>query len=172
MWNSHLRFQEHPPLVVHPNVKCHYLVARKEQETKYRCHKMIQDFSFAPLWLSCHVGKQGQMWITNATANWLLPVGLTTVRPERPVPMNLLSSLLNEQQKKTRDRRWQAARNLIGEQDKQGCSSSPTVELRWFEYKRVKIKEPRTELSPAIQHTCLRMWSLNQDILLRTDWTI
>lgn len=61
---------------------------------------------------------------------------------------------------------------LMGGQNKQGCSSSPTVELRWFEYKKIKVKEPRTESSPSFQQTCLRMWPLNPDILLRADWTI
>lgn len=133
---------------------------------------MIRDFTSAPLRISCLAGREGKMWISNTTASWLPSVVLTSVHPERPVPMNLLSSVLEERQKKTRDRRWQAARNLIGEQDKQGCSSSPTVELRRFEYKRVTIKEPRTESPPSTRHTCLCTWSLKLDILLRADWTI
>lgn len=131
---------------------------------------MTQDFTSPSSRISRHAGKQGQMRVRGPRADWLLPVCLTSIHPERPVPLNLLQE--QQKQNKTRDRLWQAAGNLMGGQNKQGCSSSPTVELRWFEYKRIEIKEPRTESSPSFQQTCLRMWPLNPDILLRADWTI
>lgn len=54
--------------------------------------------------------------------------------------------------KKTRDQNWQAARNLIGEQDKRGCSSSPTVELQWFEYESQDQRADRRITSLITTH--------------------